>query len=166
MLYRYFRGSEPGRASLANVFHHHPQRRGAGWNSSGSRRQVSITPHLGYIKLQRCTNNKIRFEDAIDAFKMIFDGGQIWLLGWTIGNMFSIAVFNYAGQSRDITTWSVTLPCVRNLCDQGDVRHHPLHPGPDPRDPHLGRVPHPLGQLPLQGPGLLRVDCGQWQKHF
>ena len=44
--------------------------------------------------------NKIRFEDAIDAFKMIFDGGQIWLLGWTIGNMFSIAVFNYAGQSR------------------------------------------------------------------
>jgi len=40
-----------------------------------------------------------RFEDAIDAFKMIFDGGQSWLLGWTIGNMFSIAVFNYAGIS-------------------------------------------------------------------
>ena len=97
---------------------------------------------------------------------MIFDGGQIWLLGWTIGNMFSISVFNYAGHCRDITTWSVTLSCVRNLRDQGDVRHHPLHPGPDPRDPHLGRVPHPLGQLPLQGPGLLRVDRGQWQKHF
>jgi len=40
-----------------------------------------------------------RFEDAIDAFKMIFDGEQSWLLGWTIGNMFSIAVFNYAGIS-------------------------------------------------------------------
>jgi len=40
-----------------------------------------------------------RFEDAIDAFTMIFDGGQIWLLGWTIGNMCSISVFNYAGIS-------------------------------------------------------------------
>merc|ERR1719244_1230388 len=40
-----------------------------------------------------------RFEDAIDAFTMIFDGGQSWLLGWTIGNMFSISVFNYAGIS-------------------------------------------------------------------
>merc|ERR1711973_703207 len=40
-----------------------------------------------------------RFGDAIDAFTMIFDGGQIWLLGWTIGNMCSISVFNYAGIS-------------------------------------------------------------------
>ena len=39
-----------------------------------------------------------RFEDAIDAFKMIFDGGQSWLLGWTIGNMFSISIFNYSGE--------------------------------------------------------------------
>ena len=38
-----------------------------------------------------------RFEDAIDAFTMIFNGGQYWLLGWTIGNMFSISIFNYSG---------------------------------------------------------------------
>ena len=40
----------------------------------------------------------LRFEDAIDAFTMIFNGGQYWLLGWTIGNMFSISIFNYSGQ--------------------------------------------------------------------
>ena len=40
-----------------------------------------------------------RFEDAIDAFTMIFNGGQYWLLGWTIGNMFSISIFNYSGYS-------------------------------------------------------------------
>ena len=39
----------------------------------------------------------LRFEDAIDAFTMIFNGGQYWLLGWTIGNMFSISIFNYSG---------------------------------------------------------------------
>jgi len=33
-----------------------------------------------------------RFEDAIDAFTMIFDGGQIWLLGWTIGNIFTLFI--------------------------------------------------------------------------
>jgi len=47
-----------------------------------------------------------RFEDAIDAFVMIFNGNQghsgplendNWLLGWTLGNMCSIAVFNWAG---------------------------------------------------------------------
>jgi len=43
-----------------------------------------------------------RFEDAIDAFVQIFgvddfNGG--WLLAWTIGNMCSIAVFNFAGIS-------------------------------------------------------------------
>jgi len=74
-----------------------------------------------------------RFEDAIDAFKMIFDGGQIWLLGWTIGNMFSISVFNYAGisvtkemsattrsildQIRVILIWAVFLiPWGNYLC--------------------------------------------------
>jgi len=41
-----------------------------------------------------------RLEDAIDAFVQIFDGDNGgWLLAWTIGNMFSIAVFNYAGIS-------------------------------------------------------------------
>ena len=29
---------------------------------------------------------------------MIFNGGQYWLLGWTIGNMFSISIFNYSGE--------------------------------------------------------------------
>jgi len=47
-----------------------------------------------------------RFEDAIDAFVMIFGGNQghegpnennHWLLIWTLGNMCSIAVFNWAG---------------------------------------------------------------------
>jgi len=39
-----------------------------------------------------------RMEDAIDAFTMIFDGHNGgWLLAWTVGNMFSIAVFNFAG---------------------------------------------------------------------
>ena len=49
-----------------------------------------------------------RFEDAIDAFVMIFNGNQghsgplennNWLLGWTLCFMFSIAVFNWAGMT-------------------------------------------------------------------
>ena len=55
-----------------------------------------------------------RFEDAIDAFKMIFDGKQIWLLGWTIGNMFSISVFNYAG----ISVTKMLKPTARAVLDQ------------------------------------------------
>lgn len=44
-----------------------------------------------------------RFEDAIDAFRQIFDGDNGgWLLAWTFGNMCSIAVFNYAGSIFDI----------------------------------------------------------------
>ena len=39
-------------------------------------------------------------EDAIDAFKMIFDGKQSWLLGWTVVFMVSVAFFNYAGLFR------------------------------------------------------------------
>jgi hypothetical protein len=37
-----------------------------------------------------------RFEDAIDGFTELAHGPAI--LGWTIANMFSIAIFNYAGQ--------------------------------------------------------------------
>jgi len=61
-----------------------------------------------------------RFEDAIDAFVMIFNGNQghtgkyennYWLLGWTLGNMCSIAVFNWAGitvaKKVDATTRAV-----------------------------------------------------------
>jgi len=41
-----------------------------------------------------------RFEDAIDGFVQIFDGDNgYWLLIWTIGNMCSIAIFNFAGIS-------------------------------------------------------------------
>ena len=36
-------------------------------------------------------------EDAIDAFKMIFAGGQSWLLIWTLVNIVSHAFWNYAG---------------------------------------------------------------------
>lgn len=81
-----------------------------------------------------------RFEDAIDAFTMIFDGGQSWLLGWTIGNMFSISVFNYAGitvtkeltattravldQIRTIVIWAVFLiPWGEFLCSVQDYFH-------------------------------------------
>ena len=52
------------------------------------------------VKNQETVKYIIRFEDAIDAFVQIFgvddfNGG--WLLAWTIGNMCSIAVFNFAG---------------------------------------------------------------------
>jgi len=41
-----------------------------------------------------------RLEDAIDGFLQIFDGADGgWLLMWTLGNMCSIAVFNFAGIS-------------------------------------------------------------------
>jgi len=41
-----------------------------------------------------------RLEDAIDGFMQIFDGADGgWLLCWTLGNMCSIAVFNFAGIS-------------------------------------------------------------------
>lgn len=36
-----------------------------------------------------------RFEDAIDGFTQIFSSPSV--LGWTVGNMFSIAAFNFAG---------------------------------------------------------------------
>jgi len=45
---------------------------------------------------------QFRFEDMLDGLKMIFDGGPEnggWLLCWTLGNMCSIAVFNFAGIS-------------------------------------------------------------------
>jgi len=36
-----------------------------------------------------------RFEDAIDGFSQL--GNSMPILGWTLGNMFSIAAFNFAG---------------------------------------------------------------------
>ena len=38
-----------------------------------------------------------RFEDAIDGFKMIFDGDSSWLLGWMMGYTLICAVSNYSG---------------------------------------------------------------------
>ena len=42
-------------------------------------------------------NILIRFEDAIDGFKMIFDGDSSWLLGWMMGYTLICAVSNYSG---------------------------------------------------------------------
>jgi len=75
-----------------------------------------------------------RLEDAIDGFVQIFDGDNGgWLLCWTIGNMCSIAVFNFAGitvtkelnattravldQIRVILIWAIYLiPLGLKLC--------------------------------------------------
>ena len=75
------------------------------------RHSSEFNPHLFFSP---------RFEDAIDAFVMIFNGNQghtgkyennYWLLGWTLGNMCSIAVFNWAGitvaKKVDATTRAV-----------------------------------------------------------
>jgi len=52
---------------------------------------------------------EFRFEDAIDGFTQLGNSGQI--LGWTFGNMLSIACFNFAGvtvtKELDATTRSV-----------------------------------------------------------
>jgi len=58
-----------------------------------------------------------RFEDAIDAFNQIFNGGSEnggWLLGWTFGNMCSIAIFNFAG----ITVMRELSATTRAVLDQ------------------------------------------------
>jgi len=86
-----------------------------------------------------------RFEDAIDGFTQIF-GGQpnVWLLMWTLGNMCSIACFNFAGVSvtaelssttravldnlRIIFIWAFFLiPFPSFLCEVRDEFHY-LHP--------------------------------------
>lgn len=82
-----------------------------------------------------------RFEDAIDAFVQIFDGDNgYWLLAWTLGNMCSIAVFNFAGitvtkelsattravldQLRVILIWAIFLiPFGNYLCRMQDFFH-------------------------------------------
>jgi len=58
-----------------------------------------------------------RFEDAIDGFHQIFAAGSEnggWLLGWTFGNMCSIAVFNFAG----ITVMRELSATTRAVLDQ------------------------------------------------
>jgi len=58
-----------------------------------------------------------RFEDAIDAFHQIFSAGPEnggWLIGWTFGNMCSIAIFNFAG----ITVMRELSATTRAVLDQ------------------------------------------------
>jgi len=86
-----------------------------------------------------------RFEDAIDGFTQIFSGQpDVWLLMWTLGNMCSIACFNFAGVSvtaelssttravldnlRIIFIWAFFLiPFPDFLCEVRDEFHY-LHP--------------------------------------
>jgi len=83
-----------------------------------------------------------RFEDTIDAFVQIFDGHNGgWLLAWTLGNMCSIAVFNFAGitvtkelsattravldQLRVVLIWAIFLiPFGPYLCRMQDTFHY------------------------------------------
>merc|ERR1719334_2691406 len=56
-----------------------------------------------------------RLEDAIDAFVQIFNGDNGgWLICWTLGNMCSIAVFNFAG----ISVTKELSATTRNVLDQ------------------------------------------------
>jgi len=56
-----------------------------------------------------------RLEDAIDGFVQIFDGDNGgWLICWTLGNMCSIAVFNFAG----ITVTKELSATTRAVLDQ------------------------------------------------
>jgi len=56
-----------------------------------------------------------RLEDAIDAFVQIFNGDNGgWLICWTLGNMCSIAVFNFAG----ITVTKELSATTRAVLDQ------------------------------------------------
>jgi len=89
-----------------------------------------------------------RLEDAIDAFGMIFNANKGystvnenngWLLAWTLGNMFSIAAFNWSGitvlkqtnaptravldQLRIIFIWVTFLPSYDYLCSVKDFFH-------------------------------------------
>ena len=53
--------------------------------------------HFQFRAIKTYCKYSNRMEDAIDAFKMIFDGKQSWLLVWTLVFMVSVAFFNYAG---------------------------------------------------------------------
>jgi len=82
-----------------------------------------------------------RFEDMLDALVQIFDGNNGgWLLAWTLGNMCSIAVFNFAGitvikelsattravldQLRIVFIWAIFLiPFGPFLCIMQDYFH-------------------------------------------
>ena len=126
-------------------------------------------------------------EDAIDAFKMIFAGGQSWLLIWTLVNIVSHAFWNYAGNKCNMriggvigtsrtslqlfaavsvtkelsaTTKSVldqVLYCTVLYCTVLYCVGAGAH-----RD-SLGSVPPPVGRLPLQGAGHLQLGRGERQ---
>jgi len=72
---------------------------------------------LYFIKISNediATGPDGRFEDALDGFAQIF-GGSLWLLMWTLGNMCSIACFNFAGVSVTKELSSVTRAVLDNL---------------------------------------------------
>jgi len=56
---------------------------------------------------------EFRFEDAIDGLTQVGTGAGV--LGWTIGNMFSIAVFNFAGVSVTKTLNGTTRAVLDNI---------------------------------------------------
>lgn len=56
---------------------------------------------------------ELRFEDAIDGFTQIANSPEI--AGWTIGNMFSIACFNFAGITVTKELTSTTRAVLDNI---------------------------------------------------
>ena len=86
------------RSHVANVLHNNTQGWNSGRNISGPKWEVANLYIFNFVPshIVKCTYSN-RMEDAIDAFKMIFDGKQSWLLGWTVVFMVSVAFFNYAG---------------------------------------------------------------------
>ena len=89
------------RSHVANVLHNNTQRRNSRRNISGPKWEVANLCIFNFVLTNGCCAYPInRMEDAIDGFKMIFDGKQSWLLGWTVVNMISIAFYNYAGQYK------------------------------------------------------------------
>ena len=65
-----------------------------GFASTLSHPHPRLDVHLYFVFLM------FRFEDAIDGLTQVGTGAGV--LGWTIGNMFSIAVFNFAGMINGI----------------------------------------------------------------
>jgi len=70
---------------------------------------IEVAPPIG-------SGPDLRFEDAIDGFTQIFGGKpNVWLLMWTLGNMCSIACFNFAGVSVTAELSSTTRAVLDNL---------------------------------------------------
>ena len=98
---RYLWFLDPSSSPMASLLHKIARKFGR--SSSGTRGkvghfQLTTKRSISLLYLYYCLLFVHRFEDAIDAFVQIFDGDNgYWLLAWTLGNMCSIAVFNFAG---------------------------------------------------------------------